>query len=93
MPPIRTPLKHRVDLFKRTILPGLVFCGALVVVGYLWRDWVGDSAMAERAKRALANDNLLQVGANGIVSGPTTPEKSQVRADEFGNVRVTSGTQ
>lgn len=36
--PIPTPPLQRLQHFKTTFLPGLVFCGALMITGILWRD-------------------------------------------------------
>lgn len=36
--PIPTPPLQRLRHFKTTFLPGLIFCGAIVFIGLLWRD-------------------------------------------------------
>jgi hypothetical protein len=60
--PIPIPPAQRLRHFKTTFLPGLVFGGALVIIGVLWRDQMAAPEMVGPGDGTLASDNLHQAG-------------------------------
>lgn len=60
--PIPTPPLQRLQHFKTTFLPGLIFCGALVIIGFLWRDRMAAPTMVGQADGDWANVSSHQAG-------------------------------
>lgn len=84
--PIRIPPGQRLRQFKTTFLPGLIFCGALVFIGCLWRDRLGAPTMVGQADGALANVSSHQAG---VVAGLRVGRFQKVRAGEvLASVRI-----
>jgi len=60
--PIPIPRAQRLRHFKSTYLPGLVFGGALVIIGVLWRDRMAAPAMVGPGDGTQAGINSHQTG-------------------------------
>ncbi|MGC3957826.1 MAG: HlyD family efflux transporter periplasmic adaptor subunit [Verrucomicrobiota bacterium] len=77
--PIPTPAVQRLRHFKTTVLPGLIFCSALAILGCLWRDRMAAPTMVGQADGALANVSSHQAG---VLAGLRVARFQKVRAGE-----------
>lgn len=75
--PIPIPPAQRLRHFKTTYLPGLVFGGALVIIGVLWRDRMAAPTMIGPGAGTLAEVNSHQAGE---LAGLPAPQFQKVPA-------------
>ena len=60
--PVPIPPAQRLRHFKTKYLPGLIFGGALVIIGVLWRDRMAAPPMVGQGDGTLTKVNSHQVG-------------------------------
>ncbi len=66
--PIPTPPLQRLQHFKTTFLPGLIFCGALMIIGILWRDRFAAPPLVGPADGGFSNVGSPQTGVAALQS-------------------------
>jgi multidrug resistance efflux pump len=77
--PIPMPFTQRWRQVRATVLPLVVFFGAVVIIAFLWRDRVGAITMTGQADTALANVGTHQAG---VLAGLRVTRFQKVRAGE-----------
>jgi hypothetical protein len=60
--PVPIPPAQQLRHFKTTFLPGLIFSGALVIIGVLWRDRMAAPTMVGQSDGTLAKVSSHQAG-------------------------------
>jgi len=78
--PIPTPPSQRLRQLKTTALPFVVFCGAVVLIAFLWKGRLGAPTMVGQADGVLANVGSHQ---SGVLVGLRVDRFQKVRAGEL----------